>query len=150
MSTTVIVIRGNSSQSLLNRIASALRDETEEEVQTKRIKKQVESLFQTGIIKQKNKQFVVDLNSKETQIPKKRKVYTMPYKLNAIQEKLVEQFVLKNQTFVFSNLKRFLNAAGYETIHNKDLAVCLTKLNVRKARIDNKQVWTTLPLPVLK
>lgn len=149
MSTTVIVIRGNSSQSLLNRIASALRDEPEQEVQTRRIKRQVESLFETGIIKQSNKEFVVDLTVNPN-ATKKRKTYTMPYKLNKAQEKLVKQFVLKNETFTFSSLKKFLNAAGYETIHNKDLSTCLTKMNVRKVRIDDKQVWTNATLPVVK
>jgi len=152
MSTTVIVIRGNSSQSLLNRIASALREETKEETQTRRIKKQVESLFEAGIIKKKNKDFVVDLNANSTtnKATKKRKTYTMPYKMNENQEKLVEQFVLKNQTFLFSNLKKFLNAAGYEVIHNKDLSTCLIKLNVKKVRIDNKQFWTAASIPTLK
>lgn len=117
MSTTVIVIKGNSSRSLLNRIADALKSEEEN----------VSSVSKTAN------------DTQRTKAP-----YTTTYHFDQNQERLVKQFVKKNKVFKFAALKNFLRAAGYEKIWNRDLVLCLNKLDVEKFSTENnKIVWAS-------
>lgn len=138
MSTTVIVIKGNSSQSLLNRIADALKSEREKE----------QELYQAQAT-----QFIAEMNAilpkvdvalQQQATQRQKAPYTKRYHFDSNQEKLVKQYLRKNKTFKFNAVKDFLKAAGYDKIHNRDLMVCLTNNNaVKILNSENKTLWTT-------
>lgn len=140
MSTTVIVIKGNSSQSLLNRIADALKSEREKE----------QELYQAQAT-----QFIAEMNAilpkvdavlqqKQQKTLKQRAPYTKRYHFDSNQERLVKQYLKKNKTFRFNAVKDFLKAAGYDKINNRDLMVCLTSNSaVKILNAENKTFWTT-------
>jgi hypothetical protein len=140
MSTTVIVIKGNSSQSLLNRIADALKSEREKE----------QELYQAQAT-----QFIAEMNAilpkvdavlqqKQQKTLRQRAPYTKRYHFDSNQENLVKQYLRRNKTFKFNAVKDFLKAAGYEKINNRDLMVCLTSNNaVKILNAENKTFWTT-------
>lgn len=130
MSTTVIVIKGNSSQGLLNRIAEALTDE-DRNVQTTQIKQNLVRAFSDA----------TQLKTQE-QI-KKRKKHEMTYNFDLNQEKLVKAFLNKNSSFTFNQVYNFLKNAGYEKIYYRDLKICLTKLNAISTTdpVTRKHVW---------
>jgi hypothetical protein len=140
MSTTVIVIKGNSSQSLLDRIADALKSEKEKE----------QDLYKaqaTQFINEMNAvlpRVAIALQQQEQPIARQKAPYTKRYHFDENQERLVKQYLRKNKTFKFGAIKSFLKAAGYEKIHNRDLMVCLNKNNVEKVYdADHKTFWTT-------
>lgn len=125
MSTTVIVIKGNSSQSLLNRIASALKSDIKQMEQELGLETQVPTKQEEVVARQK--------------CP-----YTKRYHFDENQERLVKQYLRKNKTFNFASVKNFLKAAGYQKIHNRDLMICLKKNDAQKIlTTENKTLWTT-------
>lgn len=141
MSTTVIVIKGNSSQSLLNRIADALKSEREKE----------QELYQAQAT-----QFIAEMNTilprvdaalqqQQQQTTRREKApYTKRYHFDSNQERLVKQYLRKNKTFKFNAVRDFLKAAGYDKIYNRDLMVCLTNNNaVKILTAEKKTFWTT-------
>ncbi len=143
MSTTVIVIKGNSSQSLLDRIANALKSEKEKEqdlykAQATQFVNEMNSVLpRVAAALQKQEQPVVP-------VQREKAPYTKRYHFDENQEHLVKQYLTKNKTFKFGAIKSFLKAAGYEKIHNRDLMVCLNKNNVEKVYdADHKTFWTT-------
>ncbi len=140
MSTTVIVIKGNSSQSLLDRIADALKSDKERE----------QDLYKaqaTQFINEMNAvlpRVAVALQQQEQPVVRQKAPYTKRYHFDENQERLVKQYLRKNKTFKFSAIKTFLKSAGYEKIHNRDLMVCLNNNNVEKVYDSNhKTFWTT-------
>jgi len=136
MSTTVIVIKGNSSQSLLNRIADALKPEKEQEL----YKAQA-----TQFVNEMNAILPKIANQMQQSIPrlKEKAQYTKRYHFDENQERLVKQYLKKNRTFKFHEIKAFLKAAGYDKIHNRDLMVCLMNNGVEKVfDAEHKTFWT--------
>lgn len=139
MSTTVIVIKGNSSQSLLNRIADALKSEREKE----------QELYQAQAT-----QFIAEMNAilpkvdialqQQQTTPRQKAPYTKRYHFDSNQERLVKQYLRKNKTFKFNAIRDFLKSAGYTKICNRDLMVCLTNNNaVKILTAEKKTFWTT-------
>jgi len=130
MSTTVIVIKGNSSQSLLNRIAQALTDE-DRNAQTTEIKQNLVRAFSDAT------QLKTEENKKE------RKKHEMTYRFDSNQEKLVRAFINKNPSFTFNQVCNFLRNAGYEKVYFRDLKICLTKFNATCSidSITRKHTW---------
>jgi hypothetical protein len=117
MSTTVIVIRGNSSQSLLNRIADALQDPQE----TKPVQVKVENL-------------------RPTRTPNKFK-----YTLNPQSEKAIKRYIKQHPSFHYSNLVAYMRSLGFATVFNKDIVEFLQKNRVQKTKdLQNKtNIWVT-------
>ena len=99
MSTTVIVIKGNSSQSLLDRIADALKSEKEKE----------QDLYKaqaTQFINEMNAvlpRVAIALQQQEQPIARQKAPYTKRYHFDENQERLVKQYLRKNKTFKAKN-----------------------------------------------
>lgn len=118
MSTTVIVIKGNSSQSLLNRIADALQDTAQEVPQKKE--------FQ--IIKEVTKSS-----------------NRFKYTLNSQSERAIKKYIKQHPSFHYSNLVAYLRSLGFATVFNKDIVEFLQKNKVQKTKdTQNKtNIWVT-------
>lgn len=119
MATTVIVIRGNSSQSLLNRIADALQDQ--EQVRREEIK------------------------TEEVSRPVKVDSRSYKYTLTPQNEKEIRKYVKQHPSFHYTALIAHLRANGLVKVFNKDIVDFLQRNKVQKVRdlYTQTNIWTT-------
>lgn len=130
MSTTVIIIRGNESQSLLNKIADAISEKNEQ-------KKQDATKVLKALVSANEAPFT--LKNVRAKAP-----YTKTYHFDNAQERIVGRFIKRNKVFQFNTLKAHMIAAGYSKVYNRDLAFCLQKMNVvRFTDTLNRTYWTS-------
>lgn len=119
MATTVIVIRGNSSQSLLNRIADALQDQ--EQVRREEIK------------------------TEEVSRPVKVDSRSYKYTLTPQNEKEIRKYLKQHPSFHYTALIAHLRANGLVKVFNKDIVDFLQRNKVQKVRdlYTQTNIWTT-------
>lgn len=119
MSTTVIVIRGNSSQSLLNRIADALQDQEQ-------VKKELPK-------------------TEEVSRPVEKEARSYKYTLTPQNEKEIKRYLKQHPSFHYSALVAHLRAVGLIKVFNKDIVDFLQKNKVQKVKdfYSKTNIWTS-------